>query len=416
MQERSPTESTELRWQRDRFTRMLRRMCEVLDGGDTRELTWKDEIVHDEQTSRVRIKSVWVVGSYAKGSPDCGDLDLVFAIESLQGYVPFARRIAKRFFGALPRVRSYDGTPEKNSSNVAFEGAVLVWTPGHDWRTALDEMKPDPAAGRAVRDIDALRLRGEQLAMDVEDLRQLVGLRVDGQLAWQFHAMAKADLEPLADDDISEQESELLECCNRWLGKQSRQLAPAVVRFLRMMDPRWHAVEYLDQTSFLCGGIEFRLGRPAFMPAEFDGLNRWQVALVPHWSARGPNGILLLRRGLRHPLVLQLEGRRPFLSAEDNAGVLDATNEEQDRAKVLPLFTRREDAQKFEGRFLDEGEAPKPVRQIANPDELLRGFAGVDVVEVDGVDFPLTHAGLRYSQVEGLATIEQIAAALSRGT
>jgi predicted nucleotidyltransferase len=393
---------------------MLHRMCEVLDGSDVRELAWKDEILRDEQTSRLRITSVWVVGSYAKGSLDCGDLDLVLAIESLQGYVPSARRIAKSFFGALPRVRCYDGTPEKNSSNVAFTDAVLVWMPGHDWRTALDEIKPDPTAGRAARDIDALQLRGEQLAMDVEDLRQLVGLRDDGRLAWQFHSMANADLEPLVDDDISEQEGELLECCNRWLSKQSRQLAPAIVRFLRMMDPSLHAVEYLDQTSFLCGGIEFRLGRPAFRPAEFDRPNRWQVALVPHWSARGPNGILLLRRGLRHPLMLQLKGLRPFLSAEDDAGVLNATNEEQDRAKVLPLFTRREDAQEFEDGFLEEGEASTPVRQIANQEELLRAFATVDVVEVDGVDFPLTHGGLRYSQLKGLATIEQIAVALSR--
>lgn len=54
------------------------------------------------------------------------------------------------------------------------------------------------------------------------------------------------------------------------------------------------------------------------------------------------------------------------------------------------------------------------MRQIANAHELLRAFAMVDVLEVDGVDFPLTRAGVLYSQVEELATIEQIAAALSR--
>jgi hypothetical protein len=36
MQEPTATESTELRWQRDKFTRMLRRMCEALDGSDSR--------------------------------------------------------------------------------------------------------------------------------------------------------------------------------------------------------------------------------------------------------------------------------------------------------------------------------------------------------------------------------------------
>ncbi len=383
-------------------------LCEVLDGGDVRELAWKDEILHDEQTSRVRIKSVWVVGSYAKGSLDCGDLDLVFAVESLQGFVPSARRIAKSFFGALPRVRCYDGTPEKNSSNAAFEDAVLVWAPGQDWRTALDEIKPDLAAGRAARDIDALRLRGEQLRMDVEDMRELVRLRDDGQLAWQFYSIDKADLDSLANDDITEQESELLECCNRWLGGQSRQLAAAIVRFLRMTDPNWRAVEYLDRTSFLCGGTEFRLGRPAFRPTEFDELNRWRVALVPHWSGRGPNGVLLLSRGAQHPVMLQFEGLRPFLAAEDHKGVMGVMNwakeGEQDRAKVLGLFNMRDEAH----------EAPTPVRQIATADELVRAFTTVDVVNVDGVDFPLTQAGLRVSRVARLATIEQIVAALSR--
>jgi len=93
---------------------------------------------------------------------------------------------------------------------------------------------------------------------------------------------------------------------------------------------------------------------------------------------------------------------------------MDSTNEEQDRTKVLPLFTSREEAQEFEDGFLNEGETPTPVRQIANADELLRAFATVDVVEVDGAEFPLTQTGVRYSQVEEFATSERIAAVLSR--
>jgi len=94
-------------------------------------------------------------------------------------------------------------------------------------------------------------------------------------------------------------------------------------------------------------------------------------------------------------------------------GVMNSTNEEHDVAKVLPLFTAREEAQHFADGFLNEGKTVTPVRQIADADELLRAFAAVDVVEVDGVELPLTHAGARYSQVEALATIEQIVAALS---
>jgi hypothetical protein len=88
--------------------------------------------------------------------------------------------------------------------------------------------------------------------------------------------------------------------------------------------------------------------------------------------------------------------------------------EDDHQAKVLPVFRDREEAQDFEDGLLDEGETATPMRQIANADELLRAFADIDVVEVDGVDFPLTHAGARYSKLEGFATIEQIAAALSR--
>jgi len=283
MQQRTATESAELRWQRDKFTRMLHRMCEALDGSDVREMTWKDRILRDEETSRLRIKSLWVVGSYAKGSLDCGDLDVVFAIESLQGPIPYPRQIAKAFFAALPRVRYYEGTPAKNSSHAVFEDSVLVWAPGHTWRKALDEVKPDPAAGRAARDIDALRLRGEQLGMDFGDMRELVHMRDSGRLEWHFHSIVKTDLEPLPaiGEALPERERELLECCSRWLGKQSRQLAPAIVRYLRTSDPNWRRSEYVDRTSFACGGTEFRLGRPAFRPAEFDKLNRWQIALVP---------------------------------------------------------------------------------------------------------------------------------------
>jgi hypothetical protein len=49
----------------------------------------------------------------------------------------------------------------------------------------------------------------------------------------------KADLEPLPTigETVAEREGELLQCCDRWLGKRSRQLASAIVRYLRTNDP-----------------------------------------------------------------------------------------------------------------------------------------------------------------------------------
>jgi hypothetical protein len=101
---------SEKRLLREAFTRKLRRLCERLDEPHPRTVVFKHWFQRDLQTSDVSVTSLWVVGSYARGAPDCGDLDVVLTIK-WTAHEPATTAVTRAFFGTLPYVRYYFGEP-----------------------------------------------------------------------------------------------------------------------------------------------------------------------------------------------------------------------------------------------------------------------------------------------------------------
>lgn len=134
----------------------------------------------------------------------------------------------KALCGALPLVRCYAGTPEKNSSGIEFPNPVVIWTgPGCNWKAALDAIAPDPTAGRAKRPLDALPFRVDQLDTHVEQLEELLKLKRKGILEWNFVAFDQKSLAPLASDEFKESEEYVARCLElEFVSQKTLRLLP----------------------------------------------------------------------------------------------------------------------------------------------------------------------------------------------
>ncbi len=298
----------EKRYPRESFTKKLERICQRLDEAPIRTTTYKN-FLNRSATSQVEITSLWVVGSYARGALLCGDLDLVLEYKVVEGTHPSTTSMTKTFFGTPQYVRYYFGTPESSTAGVVFENAVQIWIgSGCDWRASINSITPDPGAGRAERETDLIPLRAEQLYMEPERLQQLVAQKKDGIIEWDFVEITRDDLEPIPTAAVSDRDQRLIRVANM-MGKKSQVLVPAIIRLMAKHSPYgdWDASES-HRGRLRCGATVLHLGRPAlpYYPLD-DEPTIEQFALIPHISAKGPNGAWIVRRGPRHPDVLLLE-------------------------------------------------------------------------------------------------------------
>lgn len=404
----------EKRYPHEWFTKKLEHICQRLDGAPIRTIAHKD-FFNKAVTSRVEISSLWAVGSYARGAMACGDLDLVIEYRLIEGPHPAPRKITKTFFGGIPYVSYYFGKPDSSTSGVIFLNAIPIWTePGCDWRAVIDSIKPDPGAGRAVRETDSIPLRPEQLYMEPERLQQLVAQEKHGIIEWEFVEITAADLEPVPAEDVSERDRKLLRIAHM-MGKKSQALIPAIIRLMAGYDPlgTWSSSDSY-RVKFSCGATALHLGRPALPYNPFDEEPTIkQYALVPHISRKGPNGAWIIRRGPNHPDAQALANRHAYYLGSLGS---PETVAYRDRNKIwstemLELFSTHEEAKEFVA-MLDEGSGPSStVISRAEGLDLISLFSLVDVVEIGEYQLAITHAGAAYFERDK-ATMGEIAATL----
>lgn len=202
----------ERRRSRTLFTRTLHGMCERLDTRSSFTITRHDRFLRRKRTAQITIRDLWVVGSYARGASECGDLDVLITLKC-DGIQPYPHEVANEAFGCLVDVRIYVGTPEENSSGVSFPEAVLLWGNGVEWRSTITSIKEDPAAKRFSRPTDAIPLRCEQLYTEADSLEAVVDLEQQGLLAWQF--MPYEPITPTP--ELSEPEARLGRVAQSWV-------------------------------------------------------------------------------------------------------------------------------------------------------------------------------------------------------
>jgi hypothetical protein len=371
--------SFEARLSREQATRTLARICEHLDRNAEATVASAAR-KYDKKAPPLVMRAVrlWVVGSYARGSMTCGDLDLVMELDR-EYYDP--RPISRQLLKSPQRVSLYTGTPEENSSHAQFADAALIWEAGSDWRAALAAIKPDATASRFDRPTDRIPFRLDQMSgCSIEWAETMIERLQCEELSWHF-----VPLEDLTDavehQNESDEQTALLRRATNCssVGSASKKLLPyllAYARFTGKPQEKWR-VEY--QTRLDYGRTVFFLGvAPSLHDLDETGIN--EVVVMPHMSMRGPNGLWVIKRGLQHPLVRAFGGCEGWAisDAQDNL-VVGQWSQYVDRwrshTKTAYIFQSEQAAHEYIEDYYD-------VFQLKPNEARVRHLKGADFLEV----------------------------------
>lgn len=399
----SGNSTLERRRPRSVFTRALTRMCERLDAQSEFTVSRYDRFLRRKLTSKIAICDLWVVGSYARGAIECGDLDVLISVKC-DVSLPYPHEIAKEAFGRLVDVRFYVGTPKENSSGVPFPEAVPLWGNGLDWRSAIASIKEDPTATRFSRPTDAIPLRGEQLYAEVDSLEEVVGLEQQGMLASQFipyGAMPHSS-------GLPDTEKRLERLARSW-GRKTQELLPFLLAYVRQSAMPVTRVEQESGMRELdIGGMLIGLGRPRLPYRQLDELTYSRIALFAHRSRRGPNGIWELRRGKRHPLELAAADLGAYVEVDESSlpcSCVYIGDPGYPEGPGIDLFVAEERARET----LNEMDRPWPttLRHLRGSD-LLDLISCADVVDIHHGKEEITTISLRRPGADARADGEKV--------
>ena len=297
----------EARKPREVFTKKLVSICKKLDLSHTASFECRDYFFKSKiHQCQVTAKSLWVVGSYARGASHCGDLDLLLDIGDHSRKAP-AYVSLRHLLGSMPDVRAMAGTPDNKGGDFEYSEAVLVWEPGMDWRAAINSIALDDSAGRFARDYDAIPMRREQTDMSFEWVDDYLERLGAGILKWSFVPLSQIN-------PVFEPESANESYAFRFLGEKSemkKKLMPLACGFAR----NWLGVDCLsapiergwDAPSFSTGGLCVQLEQLWPRYGLLDEINVSAMAYLPALSTRGPNGAWVIERGPNHPVVKMFE-------------------------------------------------------------------------------------------------------------
>lgn len=383
----------EVRPPRAVFTRKLERICNAADERPEVDFEYRG-LYGTRVRAKVRLVRLWVAGSYARGAATCGDLDLIFEHEVLQFDEPGApetKHVGKALLGALPEVRTYAGTPQKNTSHLPMMEAVLLWSgPGCDWRAALEQIRLDPAAGPAQRRTSVLPFRMEQThgAEELAHLEDLIDAREKGLVEWEFIPFDVQLLEPIPVGLLTGELGKAAFALNG-VGTAKRRVVPAILRLLHARYAGTGALLHWHPDALVYGNTVVRLGRVFVRTACLsEHLAHSEVMVVPELTKRGPNGAWLVRRGPLHPLSRLLADARYWTAMKDaDIEVTTLVNMEEpswagNSVQMIELFRDRDGVENVLEGYEPGDAAGMP--GLADGVALLRALASCHRVEVEG--------------------------------
>lgn len=379
----------ENRLPRETFSRKLKVMCKKLD--EKSKSVFEHRYYEDRvATSHVEVKNLWVFGSYARGAPDCGDLDLIIEYHVSDGRTPSTRATTREFVGKPVRVSFYSGTPKRNESGVSLDDAVLIWSADADiWKEAIESIQVVEGATRFSRKTDIIPLRPKQLGMIQDEMLEIVKLIENGYLASTF-----IPFEGKMEEDLAAKKALPEVFKNYETAKNNAKAIPDIVRILESIGPKeeWR-LEY--SRGLMYGGTSIQIGKKNPNIERLMRSGFYAVAIVPTPTQWGPNGIWMLERGPNHPDIVKINERKIFMVFEDEKP--EYINEWDDfiETKTLEVFTSKEGAEEYLKLWIEDGlDYKSEVAEIIGP-KSLSYFAAAEKVYVDGVDFDMRSIGGR---------------------
>ncbi|WP_122252457.1 hypothetical protein [Pseudomonas savastanoi] len=372
-------QAEEKRYPRDRFTKQLSRICKLLDELSVRDIVY--ESYGGTLTCHHEVTKLWVVGSYARGALTCGDLDIVMSFNASGAGLPLPNILSRAFFGSTPGVRFYSGTPELNRSGATFPDAVLIWSSeDSDWQVRMDSIQPDPAAGRAPRETDTVPLRAEQMRLPDCTLIDVARWQRSGILEWDYFSLDGALLAAVPPEETGRKEPLLFDFTSD-MGRKTVELVPALWRVMRSAEPKgsWKRAD-AEKATLWCGSTLIHVGVPAMVIRHFESSKVRQLMLVPHRTARGPNGLWLIRRGPKHPHALGFKKCTGFYLGRVPAKTPVDPPEPTGSADSIVIFSLKSDADAALKNLPDASRSMQ-VMQVMQ----VKGFALYDLISLANV-------------------------------
>lgn len=291
------------------FTKRLAAMLTAVDSNPERTFQFNDAFKWEDPRileARVRLKRVWVYGSFARGAETCGDLDVDIEVDYLPVGADDLRRPPQHLVG-----RAFWGNQRRVSVSVAMDASVkltaigkrihrervLVWEAGLDWRKRVEGISSSHTAGRHARLLGLLPFSKDRLRLSSVEATDLA-------LAMK-HLVLVSHCRPIDGGGevarLRKDEAWALEALGRLRGRQANVAAASVLPVCRQLEmeqgappPCW---TYGLETVVWCGH-ELHLGTADFGVRVLD--RRPELVgfvMVPFLTARGPNGAWFVSRG-----------------------------------------------------------------------------------------------------------------------
>lgn len=212
-------------FKRERFTKALEAICTRLDRQHVGVFEHAPAITSINRyfahgMVRARVLELYAFGSWSRGPLECGDLDLFAVVKKEWAETPWRpltfepapktaslpafRYIKRHLFGQQPHVHIVEKQQLVDwEQPEAVAQGVLIWKPRRNWRAAIADIKPDPAARRASRVSDAFPLQVEQTAMRLLHVENAVRAQLEGLLDWKFfpHGEERNEVPPFSDSE-----------------------------------------------------------------------------------------------------------------------------------------------------------------------------------------------------------------------
>lgn len=298
----TPVNSTHgLRHPRAFFEKRLRKILESISKGEWVNLHWNESILPGGPfTGRAKATALWVVGSFARGSEYCGDLDLVLLadIERHSFRAP-NKTVCNALVGVHQYVRVYLGTPKENNSHASFENAVLLWSKDQpNWGRALFAIQVNPDAGRHEREWDNIPLRMEQAR--ISDPDELLGQKKAGIIDWQWIEWDELSSAAGVEANIPKRRLERIKLHRSSKYGQCLELA---AKWLSHKEPpdSWEP-HIRNDLPLIVGGYALIISpMPSIELSYLDSTTCHTLLIMPYKTKRGPNGMWVVTRGQNHP-------------------------------------------------------------------------------------------------------------------
>ena len=369
---------------RNEFVPTIERMVRRLQQQSTHTVSERHSVLGRVITTTFQVTRLHVFGSFARGAPNCGDLDVILCVQLVEGMWCDDATIIR---SALGRLVGVDALCDQGGSLLSqFPEAKLLWSPDRpNLAENLGCITIRHEASRFARKTDQLPVSLRQLRLhDRTEAEQLVDDITSGIFVSTWRLLDSIQI------DRKEWDQKLVQCEKSWsaaLGRQSAKLLPYVIQHnADRRSGRLPLRPRLDKTSAWIDGDYAYIGVPPLSLHRLERPDTTALVLAPHIKKQYPPGIWTIERGNKHPAIAAFSDLTVWVEAIDGEPVPVSTHLDPDRISrtIIDLFPSEAEASESISEWATYGDPKDCGKPLAlSGRALLKSLARVEGVSLE---------------------------------